>query len=121
MYTRNMGRYVQRIGYNVNRFRGNLLLLKGGKNPEELKDEFMDIERSLSEVFRDIEGEVPDKGLEGVHSTILRAAGTYLEAIGEFMRFYDDGDDDHFVYAGLMINEANELLNQAASMMDVHV
>ncbi|ADL58698.1 hypothetical protein U2150_04230 [Methanothermobacter wolfeii] len=119
MYTESMQRHVQRIGYNVNRFRGNLLLLKGGKNPEELKEEFMDIERSLSEIFNDIRVEVPDPGLEGAHSTILRAAGIYRDSLREFMRFYDDGDDDHFVHAGLMINEANELLNEAASMMGV--
>lgn len=119
MYTKSMERHVQRIGYNVNRFRGNLLLLKGGKNPEELKDEFMDIERSLSEIFDEIRFEVPDAGLEGVHSRILRAAGIYRDSLREFLMFYDDGDDEHFVHAGLMINEANELLNEAASMMGV--
>ncbi|MCQ8905241.1 MAG: hypothetical protein NQU45_05985 [Methanothermobacter sp.] len=118
MYSKRMQRHVQRIGYNVNRFQGNLLLLKGGRDPQELRREFMDIERSLNEVFRDISCEVPDPGLGDIHSLIVKAAGTYLGAIREFMRFYDDWDDDHFVHSGLMINEANELLNRAAAMFN---
>jgi len=118
MYSRRMQRHVQRIGYNVNRFRGSLILLRGGRDPQELRDEFMDIERSLTRVFRDISSEIPDPGLADLHNLIFKAVGTYLEAIREFLRFYDDGDDDHFVHSGLMINEASELINQAAAMFN---
>lgn|GEM_PF-862839 len=41
---------------------------------------------------------------------IVRVVGTYLEIIG----FYDD----HFVHSGLIINEASELINQAAAMFN---
>ena len=111
-----MERNVQRIGYAVNRFRGNLLLIRGGTDPEEIRDEFAEVERILREVYVDIMNETPDPGLEGIHRKILEAAGTYVEAVEEFMKFYDEHDDDHFVYSGLKINEANELLNQAAAM-----
>ena len=76
-----MERNVQRIGYAVNRFRGNLLLIRGGTDTEEIRDEFAEVERILREVYVDIMNETPDFGLEGIHRKILKTARTYLEAV----------------------------------------
>lgn len=41
----------------------------------------------------------------------------YLQALEDFLEFYNDGNDDHFVTGGLKINEANQLLYKGADLL----
>jgi hypothetical protein len=38
---------------------------------------------------------------------VKQASIYYLQALEDFLEFYNDGNDDHFVTGGLKINEAN--------------
>ena len=55
--------------------------------------------------------------MEDVHNTVKQASLYYLQALEDFLEFYVDGNDDHFVTGGLKINEGNQLLYKGADLL----
>ena len=116
MYPERMRKNLEIMGYAVNRFMENLLLIRGGTHPKEIRKEFAKVQDILRDVYEAILNEKPYPGLEQIHLKVVEASRLYLEGVEEFMRFYDDHDDDHFIYAGLKIDEAGEIFNEVANM-----
>ena len=113
-----MQRYLQKIQYRINKFNGTLLLVKGGsKTFEEVKPDIQKIKDELESVYQEINRTEPPSRLEDVHHTVKQASRYYLQALDDFLIFYEDGNDDHFVTGGLKINEANELLYEGADLL----
>lgn len=118
MYSDTMQRYLQRIQYNINKFNGTLLLIKGGSQTfEEVKPVIQNIRDDLENVYQEINKINPPSGLENVHHKVKQASKYYLQALEDFLKFYVDANDDHFVTGGLKINEANELLFEGADLL----
>ncbi len=118
MYSEQMQRHLQKIQYSINKFNGTLLLVKGGsKTFQDVKIEIQKIREELKSIYQDIDRTKPPHGLEDVHQTVEKASLYYLQALEDFLEFYVDGNDDHFVTGGLKINEANELLYEGADLL----
>lgn len=116
MYPERMMKNVGIMADAVNRFRENLILIRDGTDPREIRDEFVKVEGILSDVYGAMMNEEPYHGLEQIHLKVLEASGLYLESVRELMKFYEDNDDDHFIYAGLKANEAGEIVNEVVAM-----
>ena len=113
-----MQAYLQQIQYSINKFNGTLLRVKGGsKTFEEVKPEIQNIRNELKRINKDINQIKPPSGLEDVHNTVKQASLCYLQALEDFLEFYKDSNDDHFVTGGLKINEANQLLYKGADLL----
>ena len=115
-----MQRHLQKIQYSINKFNGTLLLVKGGsKTFQDVKIEIQKIREELKSIYQDINQIRPPHGLENVHQKVKKASLYYLQALDDFLEFYVDGNDDHFVIGGLKINEANELLYEGADLLNI--
>lgn len=114
-----MQQKIQKIQYNINKFNGLLLLLKGGsKSIEDIKQDVNEIYDNLKLIRISIESKVPLNHLKEVHRTVLNGAINYEKGVKTFLEIYVDGDEDHMVEGGLYINEANNMMHKAAKMID---
>ncbi|MEN6592440.1 MAG: hypothetical protein ABFC12_04260 [Methanobacterium sp.] len=110
---------MQKIQYNMNTFNGTLLLVKGGsKTFDNVRGDIEAVRNEFRTIYNTINSINPPRGLEEVHSIVEKASKLYYDSMGEFIKFYADGNDDHFVNSGMMINEANELMYQGADLLN---
>lgn len=103
----------------MNRFNGILLLVKGGsKSFDEVKSDINAIKMDFKSISSAIDSINPPLGMVEVHQTVSKAGNYYYDALTDFMEFYVDGNDDHFISSGLLINEANQLLHHGAYLLN---
>ncbi|GAB4313851.1 MAG: hypothetical protein Kow0019_13320 [Methanobacteriaceae archaeon] len=117
MYASNMENNMNNLQNLMKEFSDSLTSVqKGIKSFDDIKQNVENIKNSLTLIKTDINTLKPPSNLLTLHNTVMEGCDLYLQGVNEFMKFYDDGDDEHFVTGGLKIQEGTELMYKAADM-----
>ena len=117
MYPNTMESYMRKLQDLMNKFSANLTSVQNGtKNFEDIKPNVQDIRNELARMSNDIDALQPPSNLLTLHSTVKEGCENYLQGVSEFMKFYGDGNDEHFVTGGLKIQKGTELMYKASAM-----
>jgi len=117
MYPNTMERNMREIQDIMNRFSLSLTSVQNGtKSFDDIKPNVEGIRNDLNWMNNEINSLQPPANLLTLHNTIKEGCETYLQGITEFLKFYDDGHDEHFVIGGLQIQMGTELMYKAADM-----
>lgn len=117
MYASKMENNMKKLQNIMSQFNGHLISVQNGtRSFEDIKSNVQGIKNELSSMYNDINSLTPPNNLITLHNTVKEGCYTYLEGVNEFMKFYSDGNDEHFVTGGLQIQKGTELMYKAAEM-----
>jgi len=117
MYAAERENNKQKLQYNMNQFSEYLTMVKdGSKSFKDVLEELEGIRYQLYLINNSIDELQPPDNLIALHNTVKEACNAYIDGVNEFLKFYRDGNDKHFVDGGLKIQKGTELMNKAADM-----
>lgn len=117
MYTNQMELNMQKIQLNMNKFSENLTSVQNGNNSfDDIKHAVEEIKDNLYSIYIEINTLHPPSNLITLHNTVQDGCNSYIVGITEFLKYYNDGNDEHFVTGGLKIQKGTELMYKAADM-----
>lgn len=117
MYASNMEDNMNDLQNMMKEFSANLTSVQNGiKSFADIKQNVENIKNNINRIKTNINTLKPPNNLITLHNTVLEGCDLYLQGVSEFMKYYDDGDDEHFVTGGLKIQRGTELMYEAADM-----
>jgi len=116
-YTIVMKGKLSNLQHKMSQFSQNLTSVQNGSRSfEDIKPNIDGIKNELTKLYNDINSLQPPGNLINIHNTVKEGCDIYLQGVTEFMKFYIDGNDEHFVTGGLKIQKGTELMYKAADM-----
>lgn len=117
MYADDMENNMQKVQYYMSRFSKSLTSVQNGTNTfEDIKEEVEEIKYQLYLLCNRIDALDPPDNLITLHNTVKEGCNTYIDGVNEFLKYYLDGNDEHFVTGGLKIQKGTQLMHRAADM-----
>lgn len=116
-YSATMERNMEKIQDNMSQFSKNLTLVQNGrKNFPDIRANIENIEREVNQIILDINSIQPPENYKTLHETVNEGSEFYLQGLQEFLKFYTDNNDEHFIEGGLKIKKGTEQMNKASKM-----
>lgn len=117
MYASQMETNMQKIQLNMNKFSENLTSVQNGtSNFDDIKHAVEEVKDNLYSIYIEINTLHPPSNLITLHNTVQDGCNSYILGIIEFLKYYGDGDDEHFITGGRKIQRGTELMYKAADM-----
>lgn len=119
MYTVKMQNLMNELQLNMSGFNNTLVQVQQGvisldSAQSKIENYYIKVKR----ISNTINSTSHPSTFNQVHRTLKEAANLYVEGLNEFLKLYDDGNDDHMVSAGLMINEGTNKMYETADMLN---